>query len=562
MSAILAELRRAVGKRHLVVSQSATLRYRTGFRSGSGDAVAVIRPATLCELWRVLKVLVPHDVAIIMQAANTGLTGGSTPDSRIGQPVFIINTMRMSTIHPILDGEQMVCLAGSTLFELERIASRFDREPHSIIGSSCFGASVVGGVCNNSGGALVRRGPAYTQCSLFAHITAQGELRLVNNLGMDLGSEPLEMLDRLTHGDFSASRSARPASAQGYEARLRAIDADTPARYNADPACLHDASGSAGRLIVFAVLVDTFEKPKQPTTYYIGTNDPQRLEDLRRNILSSPQALPLYAEYLHQDAFRMAEKYGRDTMLALLMLGTSRLSCLYRLKSKIDQLGSRFGLHDMSEQVLQWLGRLVPFRLPRRLLQWRDRFEHHLILKVEQQDAQATQEILNETLAVSGGDFFVCNKNEAEKALLHRFIVAGAAIRCRAVQKKTVGGMISLDVALPRNSKQWSASLPEDLTSQIVAQVHYGHFFCHVFHRDYLVAHGANCAELKQRLLELVDHQGGKYPAEHNVGRQYRAEPALEAFYRSLDPTNRLNPGIGMTTTRPNWNEAQQLEFD
>jgi hypothetical protein len=33
------------------------------------------------------------------------------------------------------------------------------RAPHSVIGSSCLGASIVGGVANNSGGALVKRGP-------------------------------------------------------------------------------------------------------------------------------------------------------------------------------------------------------------------------------------------------------------------------------------------------------------------------------------------------------------------------------------------------------------------
>jgi D-lactate dehydrogenase len=40
-----------------------------------------------------------------------------------------------------------------------------------VIGSSCIGASVIGGICNNSGGSLVQRGPAYTEMSLFARLT-------------------------------------------------------------------------------------------------------------------------------------------------------------------------------------------------------------------------------------------------------------------------------------------------------------------------------------------------------------------------------------------------------
>ncbi len=51
-----------------------------------------------------------------------------------------------------------------------------------MIGSSCIGASVLGGVCNNFGGALVRRGPAYTELALYARVNDDGQLELVNHL--------------------------------------------------------------------------------------------------------------------------------------------------------------------------------------------------------------------------------------------------------------------------------------------------------------------------------------------------------------------------------------------
>ena len=66
-----------------------------------------------------------------------------------------------------------------------------------MIGSSCIGASVLGGVCNNSGGALVQRGPAYTEMALFAQINEEGKLELVNHLGIDLGETPEEILTNL-----------------------------------------------------------------------------------------------------------------------------------------------------------------------------------------------------------------------------------------------------------------------------------------------------------------------------------------------------------------------------
>ena len=60
-------------------------------------------------------------------------------------------------------------------------------------------------VCNNSGGSLVRRGPVYSELSLYAEMTEAGELRLVNHLGIDLGDAPEEMLGRLDSGHIDRS---------------------------------------------------------------------------------------------------------------------------------------------------------------------------------------------------------------------------------------------------------------------------------------------------------------------------------------------------------------------
>ena len=67
-----------------------------------GEALAVVKPGTLLEMWQVLKVCVKNDVSVIMQAANTGLTGGSTPfGNDYDRPVVIINTLRITSIHLI-----------------------------------------------------------------------------------------------------------------------------------------------------------------------------------------------------------------------------------------------------------------------------------------------------------------------------------------------------------------------------------------------------------------------------------------------------------------------------
>jgi D-lactate dehydrogenase (quinone) len=53
---LLDELRSIVGRRYVLITPQSTRRYRTGFRFGIGPALAVVRPGTLVEQWKVLKV--------------------------------------------------------------------------------------------------------------------------------------------------------------------------------------------------------------------------------------------------------------------------------------------------------------------------------------------------------------------------------------------------------------------------------------------------------------------------------------------------------------------------
>ncbi len=251
-SALLADLRRLVGASHLLTDTEQTARYRKGFRSGEGDALAVIFPSMLLELWRVLQTLVSADAIILMQAANTGLTEGSTPSgSDYDRLVVIISTLRLDKLQLIDDGRQVLAFPGSTLYQLEKTLKPLNREPHSVIGSSCICASVLCGICNNSGGSLIKRGPAYSEMALFAQVDETGKLKLVNHLGIDLGVSPEEMLGRLDDERWRAEdvqHDGRHASDPDYAERLRHVDADTPASFNADARRLFEASGCRARM--------------------------------------------------------------------------------------------------------------------------------------------------------------------------------------------------------------------------------------------------------------------------------------------------------------------------
>jgi D-lactate dehydrogenase (quinone) len=103
------QLNSIVGPRNVLTKPESTLRYRTGFRFGHGPALAVVRPGNLVEQWRVLKACVPSNKIIIVQGANTGLTGGSTPDgSDYDRDIIIVSTLRIDKIRLIKEGRQVI----------------------------------------------------------------------------------------------------------------------------------------------------------------------------------------------------------------------------------------------------------------------------------------------------------------------------------------------------------------------------------------------------------------------------------------------------------------------
>ncbi len=559
-ASLISQLRQIVGDKYLITDPSQSEAYRSGYRFGNGNALAVVRPGNLTEFWAILKACVAADVIVIAQAANTGLTGGSTPDGNdYDRDIVIVNAMRISGIQLINDAQQVVCLPGSTLNELEIALKPHGREPHSVIGSSCIGASVIGGICNNSGGALVQRGPAYTEMALYAQLTEQGELQLVNHLGIDLGDTPEEMLANLENQRYQRKDiqlDCGKGHDHAYCNHVRQVDEDSPARFNADPARHYEASGCAGKLAIFAVRLDTFVAEKNTAVFYIGTNQTETLNDLRRHMLANFKQLPISGEYIHRDAFDVAAKYGKDTFWVIKKFGTHWLPKLFALKAKVDRWAKKIDFlpNHLSDKMMQALSRILPEHLPKKLWQYRDQYEHHLIVKMGGDGVQEARDYLTSYFKEgSKGAFFECDAVETQAAMLHRFAVASAAIRYRAIHEKEVEDIVALDIALRRNDRDWFETLPPEIDQKISHKLYYGHFMCHVFHQDYIVKKGYDCMELEHQMLELLDKRGAQYPAEHNVGHLYEAKPELRKFYKSLDPTNSFNPGLGHTSKKKYW---------
>ena len=551
-----------VGQHQVLTSSEQTKPYTTGIRVGRGVACAVVMPKTLMQLWQTLELCVKLDKIIIIQAANTGLTGGSTPDGdNYDRDVVIINTLNLDHLILLNGGNQVIAFAGTSLYQLEEKLSPLGRGPHSVIGSSCIGASVVGGICNNSGGNLVNRGPAYTEYSLFAQINHSGQLELVNHLGIELGTGPEEILTTLQKSNFNTEDlidCKRLASDQDYQKRVRDVTSSIPARFNADPRRLREASGCAGKLAVFAVRLDTFPKSKTEKVFYLGTNNPEKLTELRKQILSCFQHLPDMGEYLHRSYFDGADLYCKDAYLAIKYFGTGFIPKLFGIKRNVDRIVSQWPTSlfqdHFSDKTLHCLARIAPDHLPTRMRSFRDQYEHHMIILASDQSIEETQKLLEKSWKNDDDQaYFECSESEGKAALLHRYVAGNAPARYQILNQDHSGELLPLDVALPRNCETWHQILPEEILSQMAESFQMAHFLCMVFHWDFVVKKGVDAVELKNKILGILDQSGAKYPAEHNVGHLYKAETDLSNFYKKIDPTNSFNPGIGKMSRLRNY---------
>ena len=505
---IIFALQSLVGRSHVLLNELDQIPYTTGFRVGNGQALAVVLPQTMWEIWQTLEICVKYDLIVLMQASNTGVTGGSTPDGQnYDRQVVIISTRAVKGIQLIDHAQQFIAFPGTTLTELENALKPYQREPHSVIGSSCIGASVIGGVCNNSGGSLIRRGPAFTEKSLFAQLDDQGNLQLINHLGIELGNTPFEIFQRLQNQQYTIGEAEGWSGriwAEDYAESLRDISSPTPTRYNGNPAYLHDSSGSSGKLAVFAVRLPTFPASGASTTFYIGTNNEYELIELRRFLLSQLTVLPSQAEYIHQQAFNLTVRYAKHIYKTIGKYGAEKIPEFFALKNKWDKVFKRlpFFPDNTVDRFLQCINTITSSGVAPRLADYQQQFEHHLMIKTDESASAELERLLTSFFSHTKrqGSFFKCTTAEETNAFLIRFGVGACTIYyCGAHNIDTNQRLIAFDVALRRNDDEWRIKLPPELQNQVLLDSCCGHFFCFVNHQDYILKAGVDPHQFKKK---------------------------------------------------------------
>jgi D-lactate dehydrogenase (cytochrome) len=124
--------------------------YRDHRELFTGTGICVVRPKTTDEVSRVVALCAEHKVPIVPQGGNTGLVGGSVPDS--SGTAIVLNLGRMNNIR-VLDAinATMTVEAGCVLADLQNAATEADQLFPLSLGAE--GSCMIGGnLSTNAGG--------------------------------------------------------------------------------------------------------------------------------------------------------------------------------------------------------------------------------------------------------------------------------------------------------------------------------------------------------------------------------------------------------------------------
>ncbi len=152
----LTEAQSMLGQRGLTRDPDIIEPWLTDWRGRySGKACAMASPADATELSALIKLCAAHNIAIVPQGGNSGMSGGATPDA--SGTTLLLSLRRMNRVREIdVEGGKAICEAGVVLQTLhETAAVNGLRFPLTLGGK---GSATVGGlISTNAGGTQVLR---------------------------------------------------------------------------------------------------------------------------------------------------------------------------------------------------------------------------------------------------------------------------------------------------------------------------------------------------------------------------------------------------------------------
>lgn len=405
-----------------------------------------------------------------------------------------------------------------------------------------------------SGGTQLRKGPVYTERLLYAKVNADGKVELVNTLGLRAagGGGQAELLKKLEGGQIGQGdvdpACKLAASQRSYGADVceccgpagRAVS-----RYNAattgPPPCR-----SEGKVLILASVHDTFPKPQKASTLWLSVRDFATAQRLKRDVCLAGGAadLPMSVEYMDGDSIKAIDEAGRVLCWLISVVGIGHtLKRMWDLKIAFEALPIPFSA-IIADKALWWLNPLCPAALPAPVRELTTSYGHHILVTVGEfghgEDQRFRERLAKFAADRPAGDVAVHPCTPAETPWCNYFRFAAApAFRTWCIGMGLEG--VSVDYALPKG-ECGAPPMADDLPA---LRMRYSHFGCNVVHEDVAFNPGVNAHDAKMELKHEVEGMGGKLPAEHGHGTEYKAPPEAQKRWKAMDPLNVFNPGVG-----------------
>uniref|UniRef100_A0A0G4H3Q1 FAD-binding PCMH-type domain-containing protein n=1 Tax=Chromera velia CCMP2878 TaxID=1169474 RepID=A0A0G4H3Q1_9ALVE len=521
-----------------------------GYRGGKGTADILSKPSTLTEAAVALSACAKAGVAVLLQGANTGLTGGSVPNGETDERMrVVLNLRRLSESAQVDGGQRVLCHAGMGITSL----------------------------------AKVRKGPAFTERALYCAVESDFTVRVVNSLGIEGipdgewqleegGLEVIEKVEDIAGRSFQTDPGCRLlASDTTYGRRLAHLDGEL-SRYNADTRGPR-FSRSEGKVLILASVHDTFPEPLSARTLWVSVDSLSRAHALKDHLLGAERAvqkksggrlkmpketpllLPSSIEYMNADTVDTTDEVARFSLQVINQLGlyNDALRQLFGVKAWFESLPFP-GALQLPNKILSFISPLFPPPLASEVEDLRKSFSHHLLIDLgdygHKEDEQLQDRILSfveeenakaeeEGRGPAAGIYESVSSDESKQLAIFRFVAAAAFQMWADVQGACT---LSLDYALPKNEE---AEPP--LPVKALRRLRYAHYGCNVVHDDIAFPASAekDIKKIKAEIRKTVEEMGGRLPSEHGHGTEYEAPPDTQARWRDLDPTNTFLPGLG-----------------
>ena len=155
-SSFLDEASALLGPRGLTTDADILSPWLTDWRGRyTGKALALASPASTAEVADLLRLCARHDIPVVPQGGNSGMSGGATPDATGAAVILSLRRMNRVLALDTTDG-RVTCEAGVILQTLHDIAAQQGMRFPLTLGGK--GSATVGGlISTNAGGTQVLR---------------------------------------------------------------------------------------------------------------------------------------------------------------------------------------------------------------------------------------------------------------------------------------------------------------------------------------------------------------------------------------------------------------------